>query len=109
MFTFTDIGIFLFTITLIKTYTASKNAYASYKKRPPKKHLTTYTGYASIETAILNRDVTRCKNLYFGYLASFDEKPDTLFLPFLFEALESRRIPITQELIDSIRYINSNK
>lgn len=107
MFTFIDAAAFVSSVIFFKTYKTTKTAYISFKSRPPKKPRTTFTGYVSIETAIKNRDINKCKSLYLGHLASFDEKPDTLFLPFLFESLESRRIPITQELIDSIRYINS--
>ncbi|MBP7283993.1 MAG: hypothetical protein KBA66_20575 [Leptospiraceae bacterium] len=109
MFTFIDFVTLLSAVILFITYQKNKTAYTSFKSRPAKKPRTTYTGYASIETDIMNRDVNRCKSLYFGYLASFEVTPETLFLPFLFESLESSRIPITQELIDSIRYINSKQ
>lgn len=60
----------------------------------------------TIETDVANKDVAKCKKLYFEYLKSFEEKPNTTFVSFLFDSLESRRISITQELIDSIRYIS---
>ena len=59
-----------------------------------------------IETDVANKDVAQCKKLYIEYLKSFGEKPNTTFVSFLFDSLESRRISITQELIDSIRYIS---
>ncbi|MBP9889280.1 MAG: hypothetical protein KBF93_23495 [Leptospiraceae bacterium] len=107
MFTFIDAAALLSVVILAKTYTTSKNAYAAYKAKPPKKPRTTYTGYASIETDIKNKDIKRCKNLYFGYLASFEVTPETLFMTFLFESLESKKIPISQEIIENIHYINS--
>ena len=109
MFTFIDVAAVISAIIIFKTYKTSQNAFTALKLKIAKKPRTTYTGYASIETAILNRDVARCKNLYFGYLSSFEEKPDTLFLSFLFEALESRGVPVTQELINSIRYVDSKQ
>ena len=59
----------------------------------------------TIETDVANKDVAKCKKLYLDYVKSFGEKPNTTFVSFLFDSLESRRISITQELIDSIRYI----
>lgn len=60
----------------------------------------------TIETDVANKDVAKCKKLYLDYVKSFGEKPNTTFVSFLFDSLESRRISITQELIDSIRYIS---
>lgn len=60
----------------------------------------------TIETDVANKDVAKCKKLYLDHVKSFGEKPNTTFVSFLFDSLESRRISITQELIDSIRYIS---
>ncbi len=61
----------------------------------------------TIEIDVANKDIVKCKKLYLKHLELFGEKPNTTFVSFLFESLESRRISITQELIDSIRYINA--
>ncbi len=61
----------------------------------------------AIEIDVANKDVAKCKNLYLKHLELYGEKPNTTFVSFLFESLESRRVSITQELIDSIRYINA--
>jgi len=109
MFTFIDVAALLSIFILAKTYKTSKNAYTALKLKSAKKPRTTYNGYAGIEVYIKNRDVNRCKNLYLGYLASFDVTPETLFMAFLFKSLESKRIPITQEIIENIHYIDSNQ
>ncbi|MBK8397767.1 MAG: hypothetical protein IPL26_21340 [Leptospiraceae bacterium] len=65
--------------------------------------------FTNIETAIFNRDIERCKNLYTNYLFSNElDKNDFPLVLFLFNSLESKRIQITQDAIDAIRYINKN-